>query len=210
MPVNGYAEYDSIKIKLRVDESDNSMRDEIQLYMNEIDDLVNNRLRAKLGTDNVYGEPIVLPLTSTTIPIVPVELKGISNDLVVAKIRLQNSEKPLLWDSAVKVLDNFLEKVYGWTRDIPFQPIRTFTVLPTTGATSTVVTVSGTNFEPTAKIRIIFDAGEPTTTPDPIISTATGTFTGTFIIPATQPDGSFVVKANDNFGGKDVNFQVTS
>ena len=210
MPVNGYSEYDSVRLKLRVADTDNSMRDEIQLYMNEIDDLVNNRLRAKLGSDNIYGEAIVLPLTSTTIPKVPVELKGIANDLVVAKIRLQNAEKPLLWDSAVKVLDNFLEKVYGWTKDTPFQPIRTFTITPTTGAIGATLTVSGTNFEPTAKIRIIFDASEPTTTPDPIISTATGTFTGTFAVPANQPDGSYVVKANDNFGGKDRNFQVTS
>lgn len=210
MPVNGYSEYDSVRIKLRVADTDNSMRDEIQLYMHEIDDLVNNRLRAKLGVDNIYGEPIVLPLTATTIPILPIELKGIANDLVVAKIRLQNAEKPLLWDSAVKVLDNFLEKVFGWTRDIPFQPIRTFTLTPTTGPTGTVVTVSGTNFEPTAEIRVIFDQTEPITTPDPIISTSTGIYTGTFEIPATTPDGSFVVKVNDNFGGKDTNFQVTS
>ena len=208
MPTNAYSEYDSVKIKLRV--SDDSMRDEILLYMHEVDDLVNNRLRNKLGTDNVYGEPIVLPLTATTRPKIPIELKGISNDLVVAKIRLQNSEKPLLWDSAVKVLDNFLEKVYGWTKDTPFQPIRTFTVTPTTGAVGATLTVSGDNFEPTAKIRIIFDSSEPTTTPDPIISTATGTFTGTFAVPANQPDGSHIVKANDNFGGKDRNFQVTS
>lgn len=205
-----YSEYDGVKIKLRVAETDNSMRDEIQLYMNEIDDLVNNRLRAKLGTDNVYGDPIVLPLTSTTIPPIPIELKGIANDLVVAKIRLQNAEKPLLWDSAVKVLDNFLEKVYGWTRDTPFQPIRTITISPTSGAVAATITISGTNFESVADIRIIFASTEVVTTPDPIISTSTGTFTGTFAVPANSPDGAFLVKANDNFGGKDVNFLVTS
>jgi len=210
MPVNGYSEYDSVRVKLRVSDTDNSMRDEIQLYMNEIDDLVNNRLRAKLGTDNIYGEPIVLPLTSTTIPTVPIELKGIANDLVVAKIRLQNAEKPLLWDSAVKVLDNFLEKVYGWTREAPFQPIRTFSITPTSGVFSTVVTVSGTNFEPTAKIRIVFSLSEEITTPDPIISTSTGTFTGTFVVPVDTSDGAYTVKANDTLGGLSRKFQVTS
>lgn len=205
-----YSEYDSVKVKLRVADTDNSMRDEIQLYMNEIDDLVNNRLRAKLGTHNIYGSLIVLPLTSTTIPSIPIELKGIANDLVVAKIRLQNAEKPLLWDSAVKVLDNFLEKVYGWTKDTPFQPIRTMTLSPTSGVVSTVVTVNGTNFEPIADIRILFATVEEETTPDPIISTSTGTFTGTFVIPSTTPDGSFEVKANDRFGGKAANFLVTS
>lgn len=204
----GYAEFDSVKSKLRLD--DDSMFDEISLYMVEIDDLINNRLRAKIGSTNVYGEEIVLPLTLTTIPKIPIELKGIASDLVVAKIRLQNSEKPLLWDSAVKVLDNFLEKVYGWTRDVPFQPERTLTLSPTSGPVSTTITVSGTNFEPTAKIRIIFDASQPTTTPAEIISDSKGVFSATFAVPATQPAGSYVVKANDNFGGKDKNFQVTS
>lgn len=210
MPVNGYAEYDSVKIKLRVADTDNSMRDEINLYMHEIDDLVNNRLRAKLGTDNVYGDAIVLPLTATTIPTLPVELKGIANDLVVAKIRLQNAEKPLLWDSAVKVLDNFLEKVYGWTKDTPFQPIRTITVSPTNGIIGATITISGTNFESVADIRIIFASSEQVTIPDPIISTATGTFTGTFTVPLAAVDGATEIKANDTFGGKSVSFLVTS
>ena len=109
-----YTEYDSIKIKLRI--ANDSMRDEIELYMQEIDDLLDNRLRARLGARNIYGDEIVLPLTSETIPELPLELKGIANNLVVAKIRLQNSEKPMLWDAEVNILDNYLDRVYGYIR----------------------------------------------------------------------------------------------
>jgi hypothetical protein len=96
-----YTEYDSIKTKLRVE--DDSMRDEIELYMQEIDDLIDNRLRAKLGSKNIYGQEITLPLSHNTIPAIPLELKAIANNLVVAKIRFQNSEKPMLWDAEVNI-----------------------------------------------------------------------------------------------------------
>lgn len=209
MTANGYTEYDTIKVKLRVD--DDSMREEIQLYMHEIDDLITNRLRSKLGFYNVYGTPITLPLTFNTIPTIPLELKAIANDLVVAKIRLQNSEKPLLWDSAVKVLDNYLDMVYGWTRDQPFQPTRTLTISPASGIIGSTITIGGTNFQPTTKLTIIFDATNPTTTPADVITNSAGVFSGvTFLVPANQPDGAYTIKVADQFGGISGKFQVTS
>ena len=205
----GYTEYDTIKIKLRIE--DDSMKDEIQIYRQEIDDLVDNRIRAKLGSVNVYGEDIILPLTEDTIPSIPLELKAIANDLVVAKIRLVNSEKPLLWDSAVKVLDNYLERVYGWARDVAFQPERTLTRSPASGIIGSTITIGVTNYAPTAKLIIIFDSTEPTTTPTPVITDSTGVVSGvTFNVPANQPDGSYNIKVSDSFGGKLVRFQVTS
>lgn len=206
MVANGYTEYDTIKIKLRID--DDSMRDEIQLYMHEVDDLVSNRLMAKIGKINIYGQEIVYPLTHTTIPTIPIELKAIANDLVVAKIRLQNSEKPLLWDSAVKVLEDYLERVYGYTSSGRFQPTRTFVVSPTSGIVGATVTISGTNFQPTSKITVIFDSINPTTTPTDIISDVKGVWTGTFSIPLTQPLGAYVIKVYDDFGGMVSKFQV--
>ena len=202
-----YAEYDSIKIKLRLD--DDSMRDEIHLIMQDVNDLINNRLRAKLGEYNIYGSRIILPLTYTTLPPVPVELKGIANDLVVAKIRLQNSEKPMLWDSAVNVLDNYLEKVYGWTRNTPYQPIRTFTVTPTTGIVGATVTISGTNFEPTAKLVVKFNGQDVDTTPVDVTTDSSGVFTGvTFLVPNVDT-GQKKIKIADNFGGIETTFLVT-
>jgi hypothetical protein len=208
LTANGYSEYDSVKIKLRID--DDSMKDEIQLYMHEIDDLINNRLRAKLGERNIYGEAIILPLAFDTIPVIPLELKGHANDLVVAKVRLQNSEKPLLWDTAVKVLDNYLERVYGWTRAVRYQPVRTLTISPSTGAVTTVVTIGVTNYQPTAKLTVIFANDTPITTPTEVITDAKGVVTGvTFAVPASQPTGSVEVKVSDSFGGLTERFQVT-
>lgn len=204
-----YTEYDSIKIKLRI--NDDSMRDEIELYMQEIDDLVDNRIIAKIGKRNIYGQEMTYPLTYNTIPPVPLELKAIANDLVVAKIRLQNSEKPLLWDAHVKVLENYLERVYGYTSHKAYQPTRTLTVTPASGMIGQTVTLSGTNFQPTAKLTIVFASTEPTTTPTTVITDSQGVFTGiTFDIPPNQPDGGYNIKVSDDFGGELARFQVTS
>lgn len=207
--VDDLTEYDTIKEKLRLE--DDSMRDEIQIYMHEISNLINNRLRNKLGEVNIYGEPIILPLTFETIPPVDLELKGIANDMVVAKIRLQNSEKPLLWDASVKVLDNYLEQRFGWTRDVAFQPKRTLTVTPRSGAIASTITIAGTNYKPVDKLTIIFDNTEPVTTPVSVITSSAGIFTGvTFVVPANQPDGAYEVKVRDTLGGVIVNYQVIS
>lgn len=185
------------------------MRDDIQIAMQDVNDLINNRIRAKLGEYNIYGTRIVLPLTFDTSPPIPIELKGIASDLVVAKIRLQNSEKPLLWDAAVKILDNYLERVYGWTSDRAFTPVRLFTITPRTGIVGSTITLSGTDFEPNAELTIVFDSTEPTTTPASVITTTTGAFTGvTFAVPASQPLGSYVIKIFDSFGGIEAKFQV--
>lgn len=202
-----YAEYNTVKTKLRID--DDSMRDEIRLYSQDVQDLINNRLRAKLGTHNVYGSEITLPLTHNTIPQIPLELKGIAADLVVAKIRLQNSEKTTLWDSAVKVLDDYLMKVYGWTRDKPFEPERTLTVSPVTGTVSTVVTISGEAWEPLKTLKVYFNGVEVTTTPTDVNTDAVGSFSSvTFVVPSVD-DGQREIKVIDSFGGKIIKFLVT-
>lgn len=204
--VNGYTEYDSIKVKLRV--SDDTMKEEIEIYMHDIDDLVDNRLRNKLGKYNIYGSEITLPLDTTTIPPIPAELKGIANDLVVAKIRLQNAEKPLLWDAEVKRLDNYLDMVYGWTRDVPYQPTRTLVISPTTGSPTDTITLSGTNFQPVIKLNIVFDHTNPVTIPVDVITDDKGIFSATFDIPVTQNTGAYKIKVADRFGGIERNFEV--
>ena len=202
-----YTEYDSIKIKLRI--ANDSMRDEIELYMQEIDDLLDNRLRARLGAVNIYGDEIILPLTSDTIPELPLELKGIANNLVVAKIRLQNSEKPMLWDAEVNILDNYLDRVYGYIRGTAFRPRRTISLSPETGSIGQVVTVTGSGFAPTQKLTIEWSNGTIVTTPTDVISTNKGAFTFTFPIPAGTADGAYTLKVHDTVGGMVPSFQVT-
>ena len=202
-----YTEYDSIKIKLRI--ANDSMRDEIELYMQEIDDLLDNRLRARLGSVNIYGDEIILPLTSETVPEIPLELKGIANNLVVAKIRLQNSEKPMLWDAEVNILDNYLDRVYGYIRGTAFRPRRTTTLSPQTGAVAQVVTVTGTGYAPIKELSISFSGGVIVTTPVSVISDSVGAFSFTFPIPTGTLVGAYTLKVNDTIGGLVENFQVT-
>ena len=202
-----YTEYDSIKIKLRI--ANDSMRDEIELYMQEIDDLLDNRLRARLGAVNIYGDEIILPLTSETVPELPLELKGIANNLVVAKIRLQNSEKPMLWDAEVNILDNYLDRVYGYIRGTAYRPRRSISLSPETGAIAQVVTVTGSGFAPTQKLTIEWSGGDIVTTATDVISTNKGAFTFTFPIPAGTADGAYTLKVHDTVGGMVPSFQVT-
>jgi len=201
-----YTEYDSIKIKLRI--ANDSMRDEIELYMQEIDDLLDNRLRARLGARNIYGDEIILPLTSETIPSIPLELKGIANNLVVAKIRLQNSEKPMLWDAEVNILDNYLDRVYGYIRGTAYRPRRTTSLSPQTGSVAQVVTVTGTGYAPIKELSISFSGGVIVTTPVSVISSTIGSFSFTFPIPTGTLVGAVTLKVNDTIGGLVENFQV--
>ncbi len=205
---NSYTEYDSIKVKLRI--NDDSMKEEIELYMQEIDDLIDNRIRAKLGSYNAYGDFIVLPLTEDTIPTLPPELKAIANNLVVAKIRLQNSEKPMLWDSEVKILENYLDRVYGFTTNKRYQPTRELTITPTSGAVGTTITIGGTKFQPRTKLSFVFGATYPTTTPTTVITDGVGAFSGvTFVVPPNHPADSYEIKVSDKVGGASIRFQVT-
>lgn len=206
--MTAYTEYDSIKIKLRV--NDDTMKEEIELHMQDMENDIDGKIRAKLGSYNVYGQAITLPLTDSTIPPIPPKLKGIANDLVVARIRLQNSQKPLLLETHEKKLDDYLDTVFGWTQSGKYQPIRTLTVSPLSGPVGTVITISGTNYEPTAKLDVIFDHTNPTTTPTSVITDGVGVFSGvTFQVPATTPTGAYKIKVSDGFGGLEHHFQVT-
>ena len=54
-------EWDSVKLKLRL--NDDTLKEEVSLYIQEVDDLVNSRVRNKLGTVDFNGDQIDLPLT---------------------------------------------------------------------------------------------------------------------------------------------------
>ena len=43
-----YAEYDTIKKKMRI--PDDSLKDELQIYITEVEELIDNRLRNRLGS----------------------------------------------------------------------------------------------------------------------------------------------------------------
>ena len=90
-----YASLDMIKQKLRIE--DNTIDDELNIYMDEIDAFINRELEAKFGTFTEYEYPIVLPLTDLTNPPVTFDLRQIAADLVEGKFRYKTTNDKTLW-----------------------------------------------------------------------------------------------------------------
>ena len=175
-------EWDSVKLKLRL--NDDTLKDEIGLYIQEVDDLVNNRVRNKLGTVDFNGDFIDLPLTVDGEPAIDEELKAIATDAVIGKFRLQNSEKPLIWDTAMKNLDNYLDRRFGYTRDIAFNQKPQANVEPDVGTTGIFVTLDGQRWGKNIKLIIQFEGLDVDTTPTNVITNENGRFKDvTFKIP---------------------------
>lgn len=82
------------------------------------------------------------------------------------------------------------------------------TLSPASGATGTVVTVSGTNFAANTSITIKFDNNNITTSPSSVTSTSTGSFSATITIPSTASLGSHTVSASDGTKTASTTFTV--
>jgi len=198
--VSRLIEYDSVKLKLRL--NDDTLKEEISLYIQEVDDLVNNRVRNKLGTVDFNGDQIELPLTVDGEPPIDEELKSIATDAVIGKFRLQNSEKPLIWDTAMKNLDNYLDRRFGYTRDTAFRQKPQASVIPAVGTPLTIVTLEGEKWGKNTKLTFQFGADPEivdteraslfsgqtvSTNPPTVVTNSEGMFENvTFQIPRTS------------------------
>ena len=218
-------EYDSVKLKLRL--NDDTLKEEISLYIQEVDDLVNNRVRNKLGTVDFNNDQIDLPLTVDGEPAIDEELKAIATDAVIGKFRLQNSEKPLIWDTAMKNLDNYLDRRFGYTRDTPFRQKPQAMVEPAVGTPLTIVTLSGEKWGKETKLIFQFGAdpfanetlrgrsstfsGETVSTnPSTVITDENGRFENvTFEIPSgADTDEMSLINITDRRQSKQLKFAV--
>jgi len=205
--MGAYSEYDSIKLKMRL--PDDTLKEEIVLYIQEVDDLINNRIRNKVGTVDFNKTDIVLPLSTETEPEIDEEIKAIAADMVEGKFRLKTAEKPLLWDTGVKNLDNYLDRRFGWTRDIQFRQLPQVSIVPLQGPVGTLVTMDGMQWRPNSDMTIQFDDQNVDTVPILVVTDSAGEFSGvTFNVPAGE-EGGKVIKLNDGLNGKEVRFQVT-
>jgi len=208
--VSRLIEYDSVKLKLRL--NDDSLKEELFLYIQEVDTLVNNRVRNKLGSVDFNGDPIPLPLTVLTEPEIDEELKAIATDLVIGKFRLQNSEKPLIWDTAIKNLDNYLDRVFGYTRDISFRQIPTLILSPLVSTPGVTVTASGSQWRKNTILEFRFDDILVVTSPPIVVTNENGRFTNvTFQVPANAVVGQtslVTVNTEDMVNIKQVNYTV--
>jgi len=182
--VSRLIEYDSVKLKLRL--NDDTLKEEISLYIQEVDDLVNNRVRNKLGTVDFNGDQIDLPLTVDGEPAIDEELKSIATDAVIGKFRLQNSEKPLIWDTAMKNLDNYLDRRFGYTKDTPFRQKPQASATPAVGTRGTVVTLEGEKWGKNTQLIFQFNGVTVSTIPAFVVTNLEGMFSGVTIkVPST-------------------------
>lgn len=87
----------------------------------------------------------------------------------------------------------------------------TFTVTPSisispktdAGKNSITVQVTGTGYAANSQITISFNGINQTTTTSPVMTGGTGSFTASFVVPATTPAGSYTVQATDALGNSD-------
>lgn len=201
-------EWESVKEKLRL--NDDTLKEEMYLYIQEVDDLVNNRIRNKIGSRDFYGNDIILPLTVDSEPAIDEELKAIATDLVIGKFRLQTSEKSAIWDTAVKNLDNWLDRRFGYTRDVSFKQIPLIELDPAFGTPSTLVSIDGSRWIPNALLKITVDGIEVATTPVQALTSGNGSFENiTFTIPASSlvnQQSNIIITDGKNF--KEIKFTV--
>ncbi len=201
-------EYDSVKLKLRL--NDDTLKEEISLYIQEVDDLVNNRVRNKLGTVDFNGDQIDLPLTVDGEPSIDEELKSIATDAVIGKFRLQNSEKPLIWDTAMKNLDNYLDRRFGYTRDTPFRQKPQASATPAVGTRGTIVTLSGEKWGKNTQLIFQFNGVTVSTSPSFVVTNAEGMFENvTITVPSTAiVNQTGLINITDERQAKQLKFTV--
>lgn len=180
------------------------------LYSQEVDDYINNKIRARIGEYDSNGDYLPLPLTYLTRPPLDEELLAIASDLIEAKFHLHISEKPLKWDTAVKTFESYLDRRFGIQSHKPYEQKVTFTATPQTGVVGTTVTLSGTSWSRYNEIKVYMGGIALTTTPTQILTDQYGDFSGvTFTIPTSLAKGAKEIRATDGLRGLIVRFTVT-
>jgi hypothetical protein len=209
-----YVSLDMVKQKLRIEDS--TIDDELSVYMDEVDELINRELRAKFGRYTEYGYEIPLPLTEDTNPPLTFDLRMIGADLVEGKFRLKTTDDDKLYNKALSALETYLVRSFGWTEGHRFRRYPDISITPTNGASTTTITCSGQRFKPRGKIIIkIVDENESgiiqATTPEVVLTDDSGDFSGiTFATSSGTAIGSYVILATDKINFAKRNFTVTS
>lgn len=202
-----YATYDLVKQKLRL--NDDSIQDEIEIYMSDVDQQINNALRQKLGLYDSNGNKIVFPLTTSTLPALDEELRGIAADMVVAKFRWYTTEHDDLWKEGLERLAQYLDRRFGWSSSDPFIVEGTITISPTFGPVGTVITITGSTFVVNTVITITFAGMLLATSPAIVVTDSSGAFSATITVPTGFTTGAYPVQATDRINnGPKFSFRI--
>jgi len=203
-----------VKRKLRIAQTDNSLDNEINIFIDDVDDYINEQLRHRLGFTDSVGNDVTIPLTAITTPKLDDKIRQIANDFAVAKFRFEVDNDDKLLQEAYKRLDHYLDHKYGWVSD-SFRVTTKVTLSAYTGASSSSITITGENFRKNRILIVYFDSIEQTTTPAQVITHTDGTFpssgTVTLTIPSGTAVGAYEVKVVDGAtDDPDLQSQLTS
>jgi hypothetical protein len=215
-----YALLDNVKNKLRLQDADESLNEELEFYLSDVDDYCNRRLRQLLGSFDHQGNPIELPLTEDTDPAVDSDLVGRAVDLAVGLFRKQQNNEEKLWDNAVIDFENYLTERFGWARDRALR----FSTPPTIVVTGSIghrrvnqtdidysnylsegetVQVKAKNFKNFHKLKVTFN-GIDSDAPDPLITNPDQVVVGIFTDKRGRND-NFTLVVPTGTAGKDEN-----
>ncbi len=190
-----YVLLDKLKLKLRLQDADETLSEELEAYMTDIDSYINRKLRSWLGLNDVHGNPIILPLTEfTNIPIDD-DIMQLGTDLAYGKFRKEQNNEELNWENAVKNFEDYLVDRFGWASEENFR-----VDLPTTIDYVPVdilligesITISGKNYHQFKTIQFFFNDSAIATTPETVFADAQGKFKNVKIV---IPDNLLVSKA---------------
>lgn len=91
-----------------------SLDEELENYLNEVDEAINRELLARLGFFDEHGNPIEIPLTEDSNIPLDEDLILIATKWAVGKYRTEQNAEDELEGKAKIEFENYLDKRFGW------------------------------------------------------------------------------------------------
>lgn len=193
-------------VRRRAGFGQNKQQDDLlEMELTEVDKFINQSLRNHLGSYNSSGNPIIIPLTSTTVPVVPDDLVECANDLTVLRLRKDQTNTDAdnkAWNDRQEYFrDIDLRRIFGWARGQPFSTPPQITLSVQFGPVGTTVTITGINFRQYAQLNFLIGGTPLAVSPVTVITDALGTFSGvTAQIPTFMQPGPTFISVRDGDG----------
>jgi len=203
-----YALLDKVKLALRIQDSDETLSEELEKYLTDSDTWINRKLRNHLGFTDIHQNPIIIPFTEDTNIPIDDDLIQNATDLAVGKFRKEQNNEENLWENAKENFQSYLDDRFGWVEDSPHRVANPTTLSYTPVdivLAGQVITVEGTNFHQFQVITIEFAGQVVDSTPVTVFADAQGKFSNVkFVIPDNLTESkAYELKARDGDENQD-------